>query len=66
MLIMKMKTIASLSRNMQSLFYLIDRFREYERKGQKVRAVLIANPEKILSNYLGIVTIWDLPRSVRK
>ncbi len=45
-----------------NVFELIERFQEYEYAGRKLEAVLITRSGKISEHFLGIATVWDLPR----
>jgi len=50
-----------LTRN-STLFDVLERFQEYERKGKRLEAILISNNGKTNEALLGIITIWDLPK----
>ena len=45
-----------------TLFEVLDRFRDYERRGKRLEAILITDNGKRTEKLLGIITIWDLPK----
>ncbi len=45
-----------------TLFDVLEHFHEYERKGKRLEALLITHSGKPTESFLGIITIWDLPK----
>lgn len=44
-----------------TLFEVLERFQEYERKGKRLEAALITDTGVPSEKLLGIITVWDLP-----
>ncbi|MEM8858319.1 MAG: CBS domain-containing protein [Chloroflexota bacterium] len=47
------------------LFSAIDMFEDYERKGQRLHAILITENGKQMEKILGIMTVSDLPKAIQ-
>ena len=54
-----------LSRN-ATIFEALERFRGHQQEGKRLEAILVTNSGGKTEDLLSIITIWDLPRILKK